>query len=171
MARDWRTITDKKEKYAAYLCSREWGVLREAVHARAMGKCERCVINDIDAVHHLTYKRQYKERLEDLQGLCERCHAFTHGRSNTDPLLDIYRPEIGINEAFPAFAILICPICKGRITTISKGRSEEAGGVDLYCLEVTCASIEGEEHRFDLVLLPVGRQTALTTKGFIRTKT
>lgn len=32
MAQDWKTIPDSKEKYQLYLCSREWGVLKEAVH-------------------------------------------------------------------------------------------------------------------------------------------
>jgi hypothetical protein len=40
-------------------------------------------------VHHLTYERKYHERLEDLQGLCEGCHEFTHGKRNRDPLLDV----------------------------------------------------------------------------------
>lgn len=83
--RDWRSIAEEKEKYAAYLCSREWGVLRQAVHDRANGICERCRLNKIDAVHHLSYKRKYREQLEDLQGICNGCHEFTHGRSDKDP--------------------------------------------------------------------------------------
>ena len=34
---DWREIKDEREKYQYYLCSREWGVLKEAVHKRAEG--------------------------------------------------------------------------------------------------------------------------------------
>jgi len=82
---DWRSITDDKEKYAAYLCSREWNVLREAVHKRAGGKCERCKVLPIAAVHHLTYERKYREDMEDLQAICTPCHEFTHGKSDLDP--------------------------------------------------------------------------------------
>jgi len=82
---DWLMIADDREKYAAYLCSREWGVLKKAVHERAGGVCERCCIHRIDHVHHLTYQRKYSERLEDLQGLCKPCHEFTHGLSAIDP--------------------------------------------------------------------------------------
>jgi len=82
---DWRSITDDKEKYAAYLCSREWNVLKEAVHKRAGGKCERCKVLPIAAVHHLTYERKFREELEDLAGWCQACHEFTHAKSGFDP--------------------------------------------------------------------------------------
>jgi hypothetical protein len=73
------------EKYQAYLCSREWGLKREAVAARSGGVCERCKRNPAYAVHHLTYARKYREPLSDLIHLCEECHDFNHGRSNHDP--------------------------------------------------------------------------------------
>lgn len=82
---DWRRIENDKEKYAAYLCSREWAEKREAVRERAYDKCERCFIRPMDAVHHLTYQRKYDERLDDLQAICNLCHEFTHGKSSDDP--------------------------------------------------------------------------------------
>ena len=82
---DWRTIRDEKEKYRAYLCSREWALLRNIVRERCDGVCERCRTNDMDCVHHLTYARKYKERPEDLAGWCNQCHDFTHGKSDFDP--------------------------------------------------------------------------------------
>lgn len=82
---DWRSIEDDREKYAAYLCSREWNVKKEAVHKRAGECCERCNLFSINAVHHLTYERKYDEPLEDLQGTCRLCHEFTHGKSDFDP--------------------------------------------------------------------------------------
>lgn len=85
--RDWRTITDEKEKYQAYLCSREWAEKREAVHKRAGRRCERCRMLPISAVHHLSYARKYKESLEDLQGICQPCHDFIHKKRDEDPLL------------------------------------------------------------------------------------
>jgi len=84
-AANWRNIENDREKYAAYLCSREWAVKKEAVHKRADGKCERCKVLPIDAVHHLTYERKYVEPLEDMEGHCESCHEFTHGKSTFDP--------------------------------------------------------------------------------------
>jgi len=82
---DWRQIEDDREKYAAYLCSREWAILKEAVHERAKGLCEACHVFAIDAVHHLTYERKYHENVEDLQGNCKHCHNFTHGKSEFNP--------------------------------------------------------------------------------------
>ena len=82
---NWKYMRDEDEKYNAYLCSREWAVLRKGVLKRTNGLCERCHKNKISQVHHLTYNRKYNERLEDLQGLCKGCHAFTHGHSDRDP--------------------------------------------------------------------------------------
>lgn len=108
MPTDWKEITgDSKEKYGLYLCSREWSELKRAVHERAGGKCERCRVNGIDAVHHLTYERKYRERLEDLQANCNGCHDFTHGKSNVDP-----RPKTHISPAvLDDDGTLLCPVC------------------------------------------------------------
>jgi hypothetical protein len=82
---DWRTVTDPDEKRHAYYASREWGLKKEAVRQRAKGMCERCKVNRMRSVHHLSYARLYDEELEDLQALCEPCHQFTHGKSHFDP--------------------------------------------------------------------------------------
>jgi len=89
---DWRSIQDDREKYAAYLCSREWSVKREAVRKRSNGTCERCKLLPMDHVHHLTYERKYCEGLEDLQASCKACHEFTHGKSDFDPCSN--EPEV-----------------------------------------------------------------------------
>lgn len=83
--RDWKTITDAKKKYAAYLCSREWCEKREAVRERARDTCERCRVLPMQACHHLNYTNKYNENLEDLQAICTPCHEFTHGKSDFDP--------------------------------------------------------------------------------------
>jgi hypothetical protein len=92
MSKDWCDPSlSKREKYAAYLCSREWAVLKHAVHERSGGCCERerdgirCT-NDGDAVHHLNYLRVYHERLTDLAHWCDGCHAFEHDHSDIDPI-------------------------------------------------------------------------------------
>lgn len=82
---DWKRMPEGKEKYAAYLCSREWSVLKEAVKERSGGVCERCTVNKMDHVHHLTYARKYGEQLNDLQACCKHCHEFIHGKSDVDP--------------------------------------------------------------------------------------
>ena len=84
-ARDWKEMPDGREKYQAYLCSREWSVIRERVRKRSGGICERCFTNEMDHVHHKTYERKYKEEMEDLQAICKPCHEFTHGKSDLDP--------------------------------------------------------------------------------------
>ena len=82
---DWREVASDREKYQAYLCSREWAELRNAVRRRCGGMCERCEVNEMDCVHHLTYARKYRERLDDLAGWCNQCHEFTHGKTDFDP--------------------------------------------------------------------------------------
>lgn len=85
---NWKKMPEGKEKYAAYLCSREWSVLKEAVKDRSGGACERCSSNPMDHVHHLTYARKYSEQLDDLQACCKACHEFIHGKSDSDPVHD-----------------------------------------------------------------------------------
>lgn len=85
-AGEWRSITDERKKYKAYLCSREWAERREAVRERSGDICERCEVLPQDAVHHLTYENKYDEPLKDLQAICTPCHEFTHGKSEFDPL-------------------------------------------------------------------------------------
>ena len=81
----WQDIENDKEKYAAYLCSREWCERREKVKERSLGFCECCDINKASAVHHLTYERKYNENLDDLQSICTACHEYTHGKSSWNP--------------------------------------------------------------------------------------
>lgn len=82
---DWKSIPEGREKYQAYLCSREWAERRRTVLRRCRNVCERCQANPADTVHHLTYERKYAERSEDLAAWCRRCHDFTHGKSDVDP--------------------------------------------------------------------------------------
>lgn len=89
------------EKYSMYLCSREWGVRREAVRKRCGGTCERCGDAPMSHVHHLTYRRRYAEPLEDLMGVCEPCHDYIHGRSGRDP-----KPAIPAVDPFASFSVV-----------------------------------------------------------------
>lgn len=82
---NWQSMRDSKEKYAAYLASREWAVLKECVKGRSRGVCERCRKHPGENVHHLTYARKYAEDLNDLMHLCRQCHEFISGKSDFDP--------------------------------------------------------------------------------------
>lgn len=113
---NWRTIEDDREKYQAYLCSREWAEKRNIVIARACKACERCNISPISHVHHLTYIRKYNEHPDDLQGLCKDCHEFTHGLSEVDPL-EARRGQFPLTKSLFENQglwgdLMTCPVCE-----------------------------------------------------------
>lgn len=89
--------------YKRHLASREWAVLREAVRLRAAlgvpawmptAYCERCGIHPLRATHHLTYERIGHEELDDLLGVCNGCHAYLSGKSDTDPVDEALSEQI-----------------------------------------------------------------------------
>ena len=112
---DWRKAPEA-EKYQLYLCSREWNEKRRAVHERAGGICERCHKKKINAVHHLTYIRKYRERLTDLQGLCFPCHDYVHNREKgidvPDPIYDMDEEWEPKSLGTPPAKVVVCAICK-----------------------------------------------------------
>lgn len=74
----WHNLSGNSKR-KAYLASREWGLLKQAVRERAKNVCEMCRKRPVHAVHHLTYERLYRERLDDLLGVCNGCHEYCHG--------------------------------------------------------------------------------------------
>lgn len=126
---DWRKIRDEKDKYQAYLCSREWSVVKQKVLERSGGLCERCKVNPHESTHHLTYARKYNERPEDLQGICNKCHKFIHGKSDFDPAI---RPPVVNGKVVETFYLA------GKITgttwrdQIVPGWSEENHSFNYY---------------------------------------
>jgi hypothetical protein len=74
------------ERWHRYMASREWQVLRQAVAERSQGQCERCLCGEASEVHHLTYRRRFRERLEDLQHVCAPCHAYLSAKRPDDPV-------------------------------------------------------------------------------------
>lgn len=64
--------------YHEYMRSDKWREKRRQVILRAGGTCERCHLWPIVNVHHLTYERLGDELLEDLLGVCTRCHRSMH---------------------------------------------------------------------------------------------
>jgi 5-methylcytosine-specific restriction endonuclease McrA len=64
--------------YHEYIRSEAWREKRRDVILRACGVCERCGLWPVVNVHHLTYDRVGNELLEDLLGVCSRCHREFH---------------------------------------------------------------------------------------------
>jgi 5-methylcytosine-specific restriction endonuclease McrA len=67
--------------YARYRRSRHWQEIRALRFERDGHRCQDCKGKSGDPVlevHHLTYDRLGRERLEDLVTLCQRCHSTRH---------------------------------------------------------------------------------------------
>lgn len=88
--RKWR------KKYNLYLRSDEWKEKREERLKLCNGMCEFCHVAPAAHVHHVTYARVFKERIEDLRGICLDCHGKEHGRK----FKSFKKPEVrGTEEA------------------------------------------------------------------------
>jgi len=85
---DWKTMPEGREKYAAYLASREWAVMKEQVKQRSRGTCEHCLTASGTQTHHQTYAHKYKELPEDLLHVCAPCHEFLSGKTTHNPAND-----------------------------------------------------------------------------------
>ena len=68
----------KRGKYLEYLASKKWQIKRQLVFERDNYKCQNCIENRADEVHHLTYERLFDEDLEDLISMCTNCHRKLH---------------------------------------------------------------------------------------------
>jgi hypothetical protein len=86
------------DDYRRYLRSGHWRRLRARIRSQRSDRCEVCgLVRGADLatgrllrgetrprtrvvleVHHLTYERLGQERDEDLQLLCQSCHAGAH---------------------------------------------------------------------------------------------
>jgi hypothetical protein len=76
--------------YQRYLASREWSLLREKVRSRSHNRCEHCFNAPQQAVHHLTYERIGDELLTDLMAVCHPCHEWLSGKSELNPLTELF---------------------------------------------------------------------------------
>lgn len=81
--RRFRPTYRKKEptSYKSYLRSDKWNRKREELFKKRGRVCEVCGSDHNIHVHHLTYKRIFRERLTDLKVLCGKCHKLEHGIS------------------------------------------------------------------------------------------
>ncbi len=67
-----------QKSYTRYLKSHEWKRKREKVIARANGRCEGCLENPAEVVHHLSYEHVGAEFLFELVAVCQACHDRLH---------------------------------------------------------------------------------------------
>ncbi len=70
-------MTEKQRLHAEYLSGQVWKNKRIKVLKRDKYICQRCE-GWATEVHHKTYKRWGKEKLEDLESLCSDCHKTHH---------------------------------------------------------------------------------------------
>lgn len=66
------------EEYLRYLQSPEWQEKRLQVLQRDKYRCVDCGARKRLEVHHTSYKRVFKEDLDDLITLCRACHEEEH---------------------------------------------------------------------------------------------
>lgn len=69
--------------YQQYLQSNHWIFLKKAFYASGLfkGCCEVCFNPNVPLqIHHKSYKRLGKERLNDLIAVCGDCHLTIHKR-------------------------------------------------------------------------------------------
>ena len=73
-----------KQPYALYLKSEHFQALRRKLYLQAKGLCQDCnqQVNPNNFIaHHLTYKRIGKEKLQDMECLCPKCHSHPNKHS------------------------------------------------------------------------------------------
>lgn len=70
--------------YVDYLKSEKWKELRLEVLKRDDFLCRKCTTEKACHVHHLTYERLGREKLEDLISICFDCHIKEHDENNSN---------------------------------------------------------------------------------------
>ncbi len=74
----YKSPNTNKDNYLEYLTTQEWRTKADASKARDDYTCKRCGSKKYLQTHHITYKRLYNERDEDLTTLCNDCHKYVH---------------------------------------------------------------------------------------------
>lgn len=78
----------KYNSYKEYLLSNEWHKLRIKKFKQVGYSCQICDANKNLQIHHRTYKRIFKEELNDLTVLCEDCHQLYNHRHNVEEYIE-----------------------------------------------------------------------------------
>lgn len=68
----------RRATLAAARKSDHWRALKAQARTQGGDRCAYCKGRDRLELHHLTYVRLGKERLEDVILLCQACHAWQH---------------------------------------------------------------------------------------------
>jgi hypothetical protein len=77
------SYSDHKRKYYDYLRSPEWKEKREKKLESVGHRCEICGVGSDThqlVIHHKSYYSVFRERLCDLEVLCEDGHDYRHSR-------------------------------------------------------------------------------------------
>lgn len=77
-------------EYQAYLQSFSWHFKRWLRLNYAGHKCEKCGRRDKLQCHHKTYERLFRERISDLEILCENCHPIADQERRYTKALETY---------------------------------------------------------------------------------
>ncbi len=92
---DWKQMPHGRERYHAYLASREWAKLKVKIRKRSAGMCEACYVAAATETHHQTYIRLYREHLDDLRHVCHECHLYLSAASDFNPADErFFTPEL-----------------------------------------------------------------------------
>ena len=80
--KEWHELTGRA-KYPAYLESSLWRAKRRAIKEYYHYRCAYCHRSQYDSViiqvHHKHYDTLYHEKPNDLEVVCNQCHAEIHG--------------------------------------------------------------------------------------------
>jgi len=63
-------------RYDLYLLTPQWKTIRRLKLEQAGHKCQVCASKNNLQIHHNTYDRRGRERLDDLTVLCNQCHEL-----------------------------------------------------------------------------------------------
>jgi uncharacterized protein with PIN domain len=69
---------DKPFNYHDYLKSEQWEIKRQEKFKQVGKRCQVCNGSYRLQIHHRTYDRIGKEKLDDLTVLCSTCHKLFH---------------------------------------------------------------------------------------------
>ncbi|MEK0326460.1 MAG: hypothetical protein QQN63_12240 [Nitrosopumilus sp.] len=75
---------NKFKAYKKYLHSNNWYNKRLKKLKESEDKCLECSVVENLEVHHIVYKSYYDCNMDDLEVLCQGCHAALHFMHRTD---------------------------------------------------------------------------------------
>lgn len=117
-------MSSSKQWYQNYLTSDHWRELREAKLLEKDFRCERCRNRSNLQVHHKNYSSVGRERLTDLEVLCDQCHQLHHDTENSgfDP---INLPAKSIEGRTP---LILSILRKERLSLVSSMKNSFGAG-------------------------------------------